>query len=131
MSELPILYRNQEILFDEKTQGKLKYLNWKRKGKPSRYSDIVNEALENFFEREFPKLDIELYRDLESEYKQKREEERLKEQAEESEFRRVLQLAKKRIIEREIAKIREEEKKSGNKIQLPKDIKRILHNYKI
>lgn len=128
--DMPILYTNRDIVFEPETLKKLKYLNYKKKGKPDRYSDIVNEALATFFEREFPSLEIELYVDTKAIEQAKKHKEMLKEQAKDKDNARVLKLAKVRIIEREIEAIRQEEKESGKKIIPPKDIKRQLHEYK-
>jgi len=114
---------------------KMKYLNFKagKQGRnlKERFSEIVNEALKKFFEVKFKELQIEHYIDVEAETSKKRRQEMLEEQARERENRRLLQLAKLRIMEREIKKIQADEEKSGKKIEPPKDIKRRLFNFKI
>jgi len=134
MNPIPILYRDRELLFDPDILEKMIFLNM-RAGKIEnnlkRFSDIINQALSEFFDTKFPELKIERYIDVEAEASQKRFEKMQEEQSQEKENRRLLQLAKKRIIEREIEKIKKEEEKSGKKTELPDDIGRILGNYKI
>lgn len=120
-----------ELSFDPATLEKLKYLNLKRNGKPNRYSDIVNDALEDFFKKELPKLKIEYYIDKEAEAQEIKHQEWLEKQARETDDRRLLWLAKLRLIEREIEMIKEEEKKAGKQIETPVDIRRRLANYQI
>jgi predicted TIM-barrel fold metal-dependent hydrolase len=131
MNKIPILYRNRNLFFDPDTLEQLKFLNWKRGYKPGHYSNIVNDALTDFFKVKFEELGIEHYVDVEAEHAKKREEEELRAQEQDRENRRLLSLAKLRIIEREIEKIKKEEAKEGKKTELPKDIKRTLHNYKM
>ena len=135
MEGIPILYRNREMSFEPETLDKLRYLNYKA-GKQSfnlkeRFSDIVNDALREYFDVKFLELKIEHYIDVAAEDSKRRNEEFLKEQARLKENVRLLQLAKLRIMEREIEKIKEEEKKSGKKIELPVDFGRKLGNYRI
>lgn len=129
-AEMPVLYTSRQMSFEAETLKKLKYLNYKRKGRPDRYSDIVNEALAWFFEREFPKMQIELYVDKEAIQQAQHQREVLKQQAKDKDNARLVRLAKIRILEREIETIRQEEKQSGKKIEEPKDIRRQLHEYK-
>ena len=131
MNPIPILYGNREMSFDPDTLEKLKYINFKRKGKPGRYSDIVSEALKEFFDVKFKELKIEHYVDVKAEADKKRWEKMQEEQARERENRRLLQLAKLRIMENEIERIKKEEEKTGKKIELPADIGRRLGNYRI
>jgi len=135
MNTVPILYINRELSFDPDTLEKLKYLNYKagKQGKnlKERFSPIINEALTEFFDVKLVELNIEPYIDVEAENSKRRYQKMLEEQAREKENRRLLQLAKLRIIENEIQKIQEEEKKSGKKTEPPYDIRRILSNYKI
>lgn len=135
MGEIPALYKNREMLFDPDMLEKIKFLNYKA-GKQGlelkeRFSSIVNDALREFLAEIFKKLGIEHYIDLEAIESKKRYEKMMEEQASERENRRLLQLAKLRIMEREIEKIKKEEKESGKKIESPVDIKRRLFNYKI
>jgi len=129
MESIPILYSNRELSFDSTTLEKLKYLNLQRNGKPNRYSDIVNDALEDFFKQEFPKLKIEYYIDVVAEAKEINHQKWLEEQAAEAENRRLLWLALIRLVEHEKEKIQEEEKKTGKKVETPADIRRRLANY--
>lgn len=133
--DIPTLNRNREMAFDQTMLEKMKYLNFKagKQGRnlKERFSEIVNEALKEFFEVKFKELQIEHYIDVEAETSKKRRQEMLEEQARERENRRLLQLAKLRIMEREIKKIQADEEKSGKKIEPPKDIKRRLFNFKI
>lgn len=135
MGEIPALYKNREMSFDPDMLEKIKFLNYKA-GKQGlelkeRFSSIVNDALREFLAEIFKKLGIEHYIDLEAIESKKRYEKMMEEQASERENRRLLQLAKLRIMEREIEKIKKEEKESGKKIESPVDIKRRLFNYKI
>ena len=135
MDSIPILYKNREMNFEPETLDKLRYLNHKA-GKQGfnlkeRFSPIINDALREYFDRVFPDLKIARYVDVEEEASKKRFEEMQEEQIREKENRRLLQLAKLRIMEREIEKIKEEEKKSGKKIELPADIGRKLGGYRI
>ena len=135
MEGIPILYRTREMSFESETLDKLRYLNHKA-GKQGfnlkeRFSPIINDALREYFDRVFPDLKIERYVDVEEEDNRRRWEEMQEEQARQKENVRLLQLAKLRIMEREIEKIKEEEKKSGKKIELPADIGRKLGGYRI
>ena len=135
MGEIPALYKNREMSFDPDTLEKLRFINYKA-GKQGlelkeRFSSIVNDALREFFDVKFPELQIEHYEDLEAIESEKRQQKMIEEQARERENRRLLQLAKLRIMEREISMIKKEEEESGKKIELPADIKRRLFNYKI
>lgn len=127
--DIPILYQNRELSFEPSTLEKVKFLNLKRNGKPNRYSDIINASLEDFFTKEFPKLKIEYYIDVEAEESKKRYEKMMEEQAEEAENRRVLDLAKLLMVEDYINKVKRIEKETGKKMETPSDIRRRLFNY--
>ena len=135
MNPIPILYGNREMSFDPDTLEKLKYLNYKagKQGKnlKERFSPIINEALAEFFDVKLVELNIEPYIDVEAENSKRRYQKMIEGQAREREDRRILQLAKLKIIEDAKKAIMKEEKKSGKKIELPNDIKRQLFNYKI
>jgi len=135
MNTVPILYINRELSFDPDTLEKLKYLNYKagKQGKnlKERFSPIINEALAEFFDVKLVELNIEPYIDVEAENSKRRYQKMIEGQAREREDRRILQLAKLKIIEDAKKAIMKEEKKSGKKIELPNDIKRQLFNYKI
>ena len=135
MNSIPTLYRNREISFDPNMIEKMKYLSFKAgiEGMQVKhyYSQIVNAALKEFFEVKFKELKLEHYINQEYEDNIRKAEEQRKKDMIARDDQRLLQLAKLRIINREIEKIQEEEKKSGKKIEPPEDIKRRLFNYKI
>ena len=126
---VPILYRNREIHFDEETLEKLKYLNFKLGRKKDRYSEIVNEALKEFFKVKFKKLKIEHYVNESFEADKKRAQKKMEEDAKERDNYRLLMLAKQKIIEDAIKSIKEEEAKTGIKKEPPVDIKRRYINF--
>jgi len=134
MEEIPILYRNRELSFDSKTLEQMIYLNVKA-GKTGnnlkRFSEIVNQALKEFFEVKFTELKIEHYVDVEEEAHKIRWQKIMEEQAREKDRRRIIKLAKKMMMEEYIEKVIKKEKKSGKKIELPSDIGRILADYGI
>ena len=134
MGEIPILYRNRELSFDSKTLEQMIYLNVKA-GKTGnnlkRFSEIVNQALKEFFEVKFTELKIEHYVDVEEEAHKIRWQKIMEEQAREKDRRRIIKLAKKMMMEEYIEKVIKKEKKSGKKIELPSDIGRILADYGI
>ena len=134
MEKIPILYRNRELSFDSKTLEQMIYLNVKA-GKTGnnlkRFSEIVNQALKEFFEVKFTELKIEHYVDVEEEAHKIRWQKIMEEQAREKDRRRIIKLAKKMMVEEYIEKVIKKEKKSGKKIELPSNIGRILADYGI
>jgi len=96
-----------------------------------RFSEIVNQALKEFFEVKFTELKIEHYVDVEEEAHKIRWQKIMEEQAREKDRRRIIKLAKKMMVEEYIEKVIKKEKKSGKKIELPSNIGRILADYGI
>lgn len=135
MNEIPALYRNRDMNFDSDVLEKMKFLSFKARVQALQvknyYSKIVNDALKEFFEVKFKELKLEHYINVAYEADIKQAEERRKKDIIARDDQRLLQLAKLRIIKREIEKIQEEEKKSGKKIETPEDVGRRLSNYKI
>jgi hypothetical protein len=129
MEGIPILYANRDLLFSEETVEKLRYLNHKRgkTGIPMKqhFSEIVNEALEEFFKERFEKLNIELFVDMEAIQKAEKLEREKRENERAREERRLYQLATlrmmKRAYEKEIGAIKKEEKENGKKYEIPAD----------
>lgn len=119
MREIPKLYWDRDITFDEDTLEKILYLGkvtiastmWCTVVKA--ISDICNKALKEFFEIEFKKLKIDHFFNPKHEADIIRREEREKERFQEEDDRRLLALAKSRIIFKEIEKIKEEEARTG------------------
>ena len=136
MEEIPSIYRTRELSFEPETLSKLRYLNWKA-GKQNydlreRFSSIVNESLRDFFDKVFPQLGIERWFDVKAEADKIRSQRKKESQAKEAEDKRLLRAAKLRIVENEIEKIKEEEKKSGKNVETPGNIGRLLkNNYRI
>ncbi|MDD5689502.1 MAG: hypothetical protein PHQ76_04390 [Caldisericia bacterium] len=129
MEGIPILYANRDLQFEPETVEKLRYLNHKRgkTGIPMKqhFSEIVNEALEEFFKERFEKLNIELFVDMEAIQKAEKLEREKRENERAREERRLYQLATlrmmKRAYEKEIGAIKKEEKENGKKYEIPAD----------
>lgn len=135
MNEIPALYRDREMSFDDNEIELMKYLSFKAGIQgiqiKNYYSKIVNFALKEFFEVKFKELKLEHYINIDYEAAVRKAEEKRQEDIIARDNLRLLQLAKLRIINREIEKIQEEEKKLGKQIETPEDIGRKLFNFKI
>lgn len=134
MEGMPIILANREIAISQETVEKLRFLNIKagvEGNKVNRYSDIINQALKEFFEVKFKELNIEYFIDTELLDHMEMARQRLEEARAERERIRLIRLAKKRMIEKEIQAIKAEEKRTGQKIEVPKDIVRTLKEYDI
>jgi len=122
MNDIPILYRNREMNFDNDMLEKMKYLSFKAGIQALQvknyYSKIVNDALREFFEVKFKELKLEHYINQAYEADIRKAEEKRKEDMIARDDRRLLELAKARIIFKEIANIREEEKRTGKKVEV-------------
>lgn len=108
-SKIPIMESNREMSFDQDTIEKLKYLT-KVKNEGS-ITDICNKALTEFLKVKFEELNLEHFTNPVYEQKIIANKAWLEEDARKRDEARLLNLAKARIIEKEIKKIKAKEAK--------------------
>ncbi len=115
---MPMLHRNRDLFLDEKTVEKITYLtNFKNAGN---LNDIVNKALKEYLAVKFKELNLLHYIDLEFEQRVKNNLKRQELEAKKRDNIRLVEIAKRRILEREVEKLKAEEKRMGKKISLEK-----------
>ena len=120
-SGFSIMQTNRMMNFDKDTIEKLKYL--KEIKKEGNVSDICNKALIEFLKVKFEKLHLEHYRDEAYEERVIAGKRKMEEDAKARDDFRLLEIAKARILQNEMAKIRieeakirEEEERTGIKV---------------
>lgn len=115
---MPMLHRNRDLFLDEKTVEKITYLtNFKNAGN---LNDIVNKALKEYLAVKFKELNLLHYIDLEFEQRVKNNLKRQELEAKKRDNIRLVEIAKRRILEREVEKLKAKEKRTGKKISLEK-----------
>lgn len=111
------LYREVELSLEQ--VDKIKYLML-YKGFNT-FNEIGNQALKEYFETEFKKLGIEHYRDLAWEEAERKRKKRWEEENYKAHERKLIKIAKQRLLEAELKKLKAEEAKTGK--DLTKEIK--------
>lgn len=107
-NDIPVMFNSREMIFDKKTLEAFKYLELKGENKPS---DICEKSLVTYLDKKFKEHNLEhfidpVYEERLIAIKLKSEEEAKKR----DEFR-LLEVAKARILQAEVQKIRDEEAK--------------------
>ena len=126
--EIPVMQKQREMSFDDETLEKITYLT--KVKKEGNINDICNKAIKEFLEVKFKEMKLEHYIDPSYEAGKVLLKERLEREAKERDDSRLLEIAKARILQKEIekikeeeARIREEEKRTGIKATKEKMVK--------
>lgn len=113
---LPMSMAQKEIAFDDDTKEKMDYLK-AIKGQGN-YSNICNKAVKEFLAEKFIELKLEHYSDPEFEQRVNFNLKKQEIQIKKRDNARLVELAKRNILEREVERLRAEEKRTGKKLTL-------------
>ncbi len=125
---MPLIFeRDRELSIDKQAIEKIKYLMHFKNAGPANVgfggviNDIVNKALQEFFIFEFKELKIEHYTDPLYEQRKEAIKRKFEEGNQIRENARLVEIAKKNILKKEIERLKVKEKKTGKKITMEEE----------
>ena len=107
-SDIPVMFSSRDMGFDKETLEAFKYLEFKGEHKPS---DICEKALVIYLDKKFKEHKLEHFIDPIFEERKIQLKLKMEEDARKRDDLRLLEVAKARILQNEILKIRDEELK--------------------